>query len=479
MNTETRHQGLRLAATACVLFSALLSAPQVRADSQELLDEIFEIYINETEPQTFETQRRNGLTLGRVVTRNRVVAPNFINFDPPSFRGGCSGIDLYGGSFSFINKDQLNQMLRAVASNSISYAFMLAIEGVCPTCQQKIEKGWDWINNINKELKDSCRWAKSLVNATGLDEWHNTRVAAAQDRERQAGTAEDAFDALDNFVSEFTSDGNVGEFTPENAVWAAMQASETSNWFGAISDAELREVLMSVTGTLIKGETDAAGAECINADGNREYCYREAPPILTVQDFIDGDLAGPVRLYACDDEARCLNPAVVEADWPGLKQRVREILFGPAPLFTGGLVFKIRDREAELTAAEQAFVSQAPVPVYTILRSVAKYPGTVLSVGEHLQEMIAGQVARNLVLELIGAVRHSFSAEQQQMSAQMAKLLQARIQAFATRNSVDQHDLRDMAAFMNLVAIASRQISQQEETSGRHAPAVRARIDSN
>lgn len=464
-----------LAAGTCIICLTSLFAPTARADSQDLLDEVFEIYVNTTEPQTFETQRRNGLTLGRVVTRNRVVAPNFINFDPPSFSGGCSGIDLYGGSFSFINKDQMTQMLRSVASNAVSYAFMLGLEGVCPTCQQKIEKGWDWINSINKEMKDSCRWAKSLVNATGLDEWHNTRVAAAQDRERQAGTVEDAFDAVDNFVSEFTSDTAVGEFTPENAVWAAMQASDTGTWFGSFGDAELREVLMSVTGTLIKGET-SGGVECVNADGNREYCYREAPPVLTVKDFIEGDLAGPVRLYRCDDEVRCLNPTVVETDWPGLKQRVRALLFGPAPLFTGGLVFKIRDRTAELTAEEEAFISQAPVPVYTILRSVAKYPGTVLSVGEHLQEMIAGQVARNLVMELIGAVRRSFSSEQQQMSAKMSELLAARMDEFVARNSVEQNDLRDMAAFMNLVAIASRQISQQEEASDGISPAVRSRI---
>lgn len=453
-----------------------LASQNAHADAQAVLDDIFEVYVNVTEPQTFETQRRGGLTLGRVVTRNRVVAPNFINFDPPSFAGGCQGIDLYGGSFSFINKDQLTQALRAVASNALSYAFTLALEGVCPTCMQKMEKLRDWVDNINKEMKDSCRWGKSLVNATGLDEWHNSRVEAALDAERRAGVVEDAFDAVDNFVSEFTSDTNVGEFTPENVVWAAMVDSNTAAWFGAFGDQELREVLMSVTGTLIKGEVDAGGTECLNADGDREYCYSEAPPTLTVKDFIDGDIAGPVRIYACDTEAECLAPTVNAVQWPGLKARVREILFGPAPLFTGGLIFKIRDRGATLTPQEEAFISQAPIPVYTVLKSVAKYPGTVLSVGEHMQEIIAGQVARNLVLELIGAVRHSFTAEQQQMSAKMGELLKARVAEFDTRNSVEAHDLRNMAAFMNLVAIASKQISQQEETSNRNAQAVRTRI---
>jgi conjugative transfer pilus assembly protein TraH len=464
-------------AAALAVFTVGLAGTQLaHADSQALLNDIFEVYTNVTEPQTFETQRRGGLTLGRVVTRNRVVAPNFINFDPPSFSGGCSGIDLYGGSFSFINKDQLTQALRAIASNALSYAFTLALEGVCPTCMQKMEKLRDWVNEINKELKDSCRWGKSLVNASGLDEWHNSRVEKANDARRDAGVVEDMFDAVDTFVSEFASDTDVGATTPENAVWSAMQASNTGAWFGGFGTVEMREVLMSVTGTLIKGETDSGGAECINADTNREYCYREAPPTLTVKDFIDGDLTGPVRIYDCDEEANCLNPGVVERDWPGLKQRVREIMFGPAPAFTGGLIFKIRDKGAVLTPEEEAFISQAPVPIYTILRSVAKYPGTVLSVGEHLQEMVAGQIARSLVLELIGAVRHSFTAEQQQMSAKMSDLIEARVQEFETRTTVEQHELRNMAAFMNLVSLASRQIAQDEENTERMGQYTRARI---
>lgn len=476
MSTTSKRCTNKFLAAVAVFTLGVTTGPPVKADSQGLLNDIFEVYTNTTEPQSFETQRRGGLTLGRVVTRNRIVAPNFVNFDPPSFSGGCGGIDLYGGSFSFINKEQLTQALRAIASNALSYAFTLALEGVCPTCMQKMEKLRDWVNEINKEMKDSCRWGKSLVNATGLDEWHNSRVEAAHDRRRNAGVVEDMFDAVDTFVSELASDNDVGETTPENAVWAAMQASNTGAWFGGFGDIELQEVLMSVTGTLIKAETDSGGAECINADGNGEYCFREAPPLLSVKDFIDGDLTGEIRIYNCDEEANCLNPTPEVRDWPGLKQRVREIMFGPAPAFTGGLIFKIRDKDAVLTAEEEAFISQAPIPIYTILRSVSKYPGTVLSVGEHLQEMVAGQIARNLVLELIGAVRHSFTAEQQQMSAKMADLIEARVAEFDTRNTVAQHELRNMAAFMNLVSLASRQIAQQDESTERTAIPARARI---
>ena len=89
------------------------------AGSSELLDEMFDMYLNVTPGQAFETQRRGGMTFGSVVTRHRIVRPNLIAYTPPSIQGGCGGIDLYGGSFSFINKDQLNQALRSIASNAL------------------------------------------------------------------------------------------------------------------------------------------------------------------------------------------------------------------------------------------------------------------------------------------------------------------------------------------------------------------------
>ncbi len=434
------------------------------ASSQDLLDDMFDTYVNTTPADKYETQRRGGYTFGSVVARNRIVQPNLIAFDPPSFRGGCQGIDLYGGSFSFINKDQLNQALRAIASNALSYAFTLALEGVCPTCMQKMEKLRDWVNQVNKEMKDSCRFGQMMVNATGLDQWHSSRVQSARAREESAGTVDDSFDFSFNFTSELTSDNAVGTMTSVNAVWAAMAASDTASWFGSFGDNELREVLMSVTGTLIKSPLDETNTQCLNTAGDQEYCLRELPPILTVEHFINGDDSGAVQIYECQDGyVDCLNPVPVAKNWQGLKFRVREVLFGPAPTFTGGLVFKIRNKTAVLDTTEERFIESAPIPVYTILKSVAKYPGTVLTIGEQLQEIIAGQMARNVVFEMISSVRQSFGLNNIQMSQQMRDRLKDRVAEFESRQSVEHKELDNTYKLMQLVAQISQQISQQDE----------------
>ncbi len=56
---------------------------------------------------------------------------------PPSFSAGCGGIDLFGGSFSFINMNQFVDLMRAVASNAAGYAFQLAINAMCPDCGRR------------------------------------------------------------------------------------------------------------------------------------------------------------------------------------------------------------------------------------------------------------------------------------------------------------------------------------------------------
>lgn len=463
MTLETLRRCWRTTLVAALAMTVI--GPTVaRADSQALLDDLFDVYVNTTPGQVLDTQRRGGYTFGSVVARSRVVRPNLISFDPPSISGGCSGIDLYGGSFSFINKDQLTQALRAIASNALSYAFTLALEGVCPTCMQKMEKLRDWVNEINLEMRDSCRFGQTLVDASGLDEWHESRVRGAIQADASAGTAEDTFDAEDTFSSEFESDSARGELTSANAVWEAMEVSQTAAWFGAFGDDELREVLMSVAGSLIKAPTDTAGNPCQNAVGVREYCFRELTSILNVEHFINGTENETVQIYRCDEPVQCLNPEPQEVEnWMGLKTRIREILFGPAPLFTGGLIFKIRDKAAVLTESEESFIEAAPLPVYTILRSVAKYPGTVITIGEQLQETIASQIARNVVFEMITAVRQSFGFASVQMSEQMRARLADRVKEFSTRESVENKELDDTFKLMQLVAQISRQVAQQDE----------------
>jgi conjugative transfer pilus assembly protein TraH len=454
--------------------TALVNAERAVADSQKLMNQLLDAYINVTPAEVYDTQRRGGITLGSVETRSRIIKPNLIALVPPSIHGTCSGVDLIGGSFSMINGQQLQQFLRSIASNALNYAFTLALEGVCPTCEQKIEKLKDWVDDMNSKMLDSCHAATQLVNYIGLNEHAQTRMQEAQTRDVQVGAAPDMYSAGKNYVSELTDDTAAGQSTASNSVWDALQKSRTGTWFGALGDNELKQVIMSVTGTLVKSPMDDNGAACTNTDSAKEYCYTEFLPLLGVEHFVNGSDAGPINIYDCGaDSQNCLNPKSVQRDWPGLKRRVRDILFGVND--TGGLIAKLRDPTATFTRTEQGFIQGAPKDVLTLLRNVAQEPGSLIRMGEHLEDLITVQVARGMVLEMITVVQRSFGAQHVQMSAMMRDRLRDQIQEFQARLNFEDRSLRSELDLLQAMDMMGRRLREEVLPSASASPMPRSR----
>lgn len=460
MNTVGRRLSVLGSSIATSVMAFWQSTPAL-ADSQALFNELLDTYINATPAEVFETQRRGGLTLGSINTRSRIMRPNLVNMTAPSIRGNCGGLDLVGGSFSFIDSEQLQQFLRAIASNALNYAFALALEGVCPVCMQQIEKMRDWVNDLNGAVQDSCHFAQSLVNKTDLDNWHQSQMDKAQAKEVDVGFSPDKLGARTGFLSELLSDLNSGQPSPFNAVWSALQKSNTGAWFGGFGDNELLEVIMSITGTLIKADKDENGAACQNSKGEEEYCFRELMPLLSVREFIDGSDGGSLRMYRCDSFIDCLKPTIVERQWPGMQRRVRELLFGPPPGFNGGLVAKLRTPLSEYTEAEQRFMQAAPLPIYPLLRGAAKYEGSLITMGQQIQEVIVVQVARNLVLEMIGTVQKSFGSQSIPMSDAMREKLKDRVTEFNSHVGIEDKDFDKMFMLLQMMDQMARHGSEQ------------------
>jgi conjugative transfer pilus assembly protein TraH len=64
---------------------------------QSQMDSVFDSMINVTRPGVFEGQRRGVVSAGSVYVRNKIVDTNVVTFVPPSWKGGCGGIDFFGG----------------------------------------------------------------------------------------------------------------------------------------------------------------------------------------------------------------------------------------------------------------------------------------------------------------------------------------------------------------------------------------------
>src|SRR3546814_20418063 len=94
---------------------------------------------NVTGPSAFQGQSAGYYSLGNVWTRFPQKSVQPFNLQLPSARAGCGGIDLFSGSFSFINASEIIAMLKATANNALGFAFKLAIDSVSPEIGKVME----------------------------------------------------------------------------------------------------------------------------------------------------------------------------------------------------------------------------------------------------------------------------------------------------------------------------------------------------
>ena len=118
---------------------------------------------NVTGPTAFDGQRAGYYSLGNVWTRFPQRTTNLANLQLPSARAGCGGIDLFAGSFSFVNSAEIIALLKSVANNAVGFAFKLAIDTVCPECSKIMEEMRQAAQLMNNANINSCETAQALV----------------------------------------------------------------------------------------------------------------------------------------------------------------------------------------------------------------------------------------------------------------------------------------------------------------------------
>ena len=87
-----------------------------------------------------------------------------VNIQLPGVKAGCGGIDLFTGAFSFINTDQFVALAKSIASNSIGYAFQLALSTLSPMIADTTARLQKTIDEVNRFNINSCEASMALVN---------------------------------------------------------------------------------------------------------------------------------------------------------------------------------------------------------------------------------------------------------------------------------------------------------------------------
>jgi len=113
-------------------------------------------------PQVIKTQERGYFWGGgiRIRTPNMTVTPFVIKM--PRLDAGCSGLDLVFGGFSFLNFEYLVQFLERTLQAAPAFAFSMALNALCDSCESILMKLNNLANQINSMSFSSCQLAKLI-----------------------------------------------------------------------------------------------------------------------------------------------------------------------------------------------------------------------------------------------------------------------------------------------------------------------------
>ena len=440
--------------TVCILAMILLFTHSGWAGMGEEMDKMFGSMINVTNPTGYMDQSRGVVSGGHLVVKNRIVNQQLMGFDPPTVDSGCGGIDLYGASFSFISKDEAIALMRAIGANTVSYAFNLAMQGMCPSCAATIADIKKTIEKMNGLASNSCQTAKDLLSSydlkapyvigSGLEQSEFTGLST------KLGSFGDWFNGLDTLHADQSASSSLPDDANPllgNIAWkviakASDDAKKMTDWFEH-GDESLAEIMMSVTGTLLltKPEKNSAGQQSNSKASVKVDPY---PPLIDVADIMGraGEDQKTIRIWSCSlptsTDPDCKGIEKKEIEFETMITRVRKILLGDGE--TAGIVTKFVTNNGELNSEEISFLDNIPVHGKRIRDLAISSPTSANIYADKAAESIAFEMTSNLLTQIIHAIKLAAAMRPDSNSPQyIAMVTEVQDQLVAQETSIAEH----------------------------------------
>ena len=425
---------------------------------------------NVTGPTAYQGQSAGYYSLGNVWTRYPQKTTNIANLQLPSARAGCGGIDLFAGSFSFINASEMVAMLKAVANNAVGFAFSLAIDTICPECSkimQEFSQKAQLMNNLNI---NSCELAQGLVGgiwpkgdladkavceAIGNSEGIFTDYAAAK---HGCGTRGERSSTNAMGGSKF-EDVNPG--VPRNYTWHVLKKSAFFAPNGQF-DRELAEYAMSLIGTIIYvPPTDSVAGKFVPYGGDASSTLVSA--------LLDGTASSPVKIFACDEPDKCLNPSFQSLSLPAskaLRPRVSALI--------DGMVQAVRSDTA-ISDPQKELLQVASIPLYKILTVQAAYSrGMPTDDRETLAEIASVDLLFALLDRITGEASKSMSSF---IGADEAKIAMWQTQVNAVKTALADRQANTHAKVNMIMQIIEKTAFLENLLHASMSPGMAASLD--
>ncbi|HEP8970433.1 TPA: conjugal transfer protein TraH [Pseudomonas aeruginosa] len=374
------------------------------ANIQSQMDSMFESMSNTTGGGYFESATRGVITGGSMRYRTKIATDPIVSFRPPSFQAGCGGIDMFAGSFSFINAQQFVQSLRSVASNAVGvasgYAFKLALTAMGPTVHNVIQNLQEVMQDVNTMMSNSCQLAQGLVSdAFSAFDVKTDMNASTENVTKGIG---DVFSQLkpSNLIGsspkvEQEKAGN-SEVCKDygNVLWCAMRKNNIKDTFQYGSN-ETEELILSLVGTAVVGSmTDADDKK-----GKVRPVDPWGPLDISLKDVIEGKKDEKLVIYNCSgDYDNCLGEKKTkEISFDGLAAKIVRAFNGGdnGP----GIIYKWSTNTGSFTSSEVDVISALQKTGFSAM--IQRLSQRSQSIAQGFVEEHAKLIARDSVMALL------------------------------------------------------------------------------
>jgi conjugative transfer pilus assembly protein TraH len=466
MISKLRTAALALAATSLV-------ATPLHANIGDSMDRFMNDMggaANVTGPSAFQGQSAGYYSLGNVWTRFPQKTTNIANLQLPKARAGCGGIDIFAGSFSFINASEMVALLKAVANNAVGFAFSLAIDTVCPECSKIMQEFAQKAQLMNNLSINSCEMAQGLVGgiwpkgdladkaiceAIGNSEGIFTDYAAAK---HGCGTRGQRSSTTSGAGTDYA---DVNPAVARNYTWHVLKKSAFFTPNGSF-DRELAEYAMTLIGTVIyvPPKDDEPGKFV-------PFAGDASSTLVTA--LLDGTQGQTVRVFSCDEPDQCLNPTFQDmslSSAKAIRPRVTALI--------GSMVAAIRSDTA-IGDSEKELLQVASVPLYKILTVQAAYGrGMATDDRDTLAEITSIDLLYAVLDRIVSEAGRSMASF---IAADEAKLAIWRSQVADIRSSLAQRQATGQAKVSAIMQIIEKTAMIENMLAASMSPSMAASLD--
>lgn len=377
---------MRLKSLCLAIAAGLFSAGVAQASLQNDMNKFFKdmsYASNATSAKAWQGQAARYVTGGSFYARTGNKNIQLISISLPSINSGCGGIDVYLGSFSFINSDQITAFVKQTMANAAGYFFDLALETTVPELKAAKDFIQKMAADLNRFNMSSCQAAKAMVDSVA-SMWGESQQNVCQSVGGQKNMFSDWISSRQGCTSggKYSNVASKAEGAEKdqvleniNLMWDALGNSDSV----FKSNQELRQFAMTLSGSVIFGEKNS---------------MRILPSMASDRNLLTAMMSGgTAKVYVCDNASKCLSPSmnnVTISEKNSLIRLVQDMLTS----IEGKAI-----TDTPLTDQEKQFINSTSVPILSWIIDQSS-----LRVSQQLFAQLTDYIASDIYLQYLEAV---------------------------------------------------------------------------